>query len=147
MMRLPLFSRVLEQAKFVPVERSNPQKAHEAIDAGARLLADGNSFIAFPEGTRSRDGCLGVFKKGAFIMALRARVPIVPVTIIGSAAVQPPGIFAMKPGRIRVVFHDPIPTADMGLEDRDRLIDLTRKAIASALPAEDPENEAPRHRL
>ena len=134
MMRLPLFSLVLRQVQFVPIERSNPMKAHSGIELGARLLTEGNSFLAFPEGTRSRDGRLGEFKKGVFIMALKAQTPIVPVTILDSASIQPPGKYGIRPGCIRVVFHDPIVTAGMKFEDRDQLVQRTRDAIASALP-------------
>ena len=133
MMQLPLFSLVMKQVNFVPIERSNPKKARIGIDYAADLLSQGNSFIAFPEGTRSRDGQLGVFKKGAFVMAIKSQVSIVPVTIAGSAAVQPPGSYTMNSGIIRVVFHDPIPTTGLSLKDRDQLVDLTRNAIASAL--------------
>ena len=134
MMRIPLLSLVLKQVQFVPIERRNPKKAHLGIELGARMLAEGHSFITFPEGTRSRDGHLGPFKKGAFIMAIKAQAPIIPVTIIGSAAIQPPGSYAICPGRIRVIFHDPIPTEGMDLEDRNQLIERTREAIASKLP-------------
>jgi len=133
MMKIPVFSLVLKQVQFVPIERLNPKKAREGIDLGARLLAEGKSFFAFPEGTRSRDGRLGDFKKGVFVMAIKAQAEVVPVTITGSAAIQPPGKYTITPGRIRVVFHDPIDTKGMGLEDRDRLVELTRQAIASEL--------------
>jgi 1-acyl-sn-glycerol-3-phosphate acyltransferase len=133
MMRLPILSLALKQVQFVPIERMNPKKAHLGIEQGAKMLAGGSSFIAFPEGTRSRDGRLGEFKKGAFIMAIEAQVPIMPVTIIGSAAIQPPGSYAINPGRIRIIFHDPISTEGMNIEDRNRLIELTRQAIASGL--------------
>jgi 1-acyl-sn-glycerol-3-phosphate acyltransferase len=136
MMRLPVLSLVLKQAQFVPIERTSPMQARASIETAAALLAEGNSFLAFPEGTRSRDGRLGAFKKGAFIMAIRARKPVMPVTIVGSAAIQSPGSYRVKPGRIRVIFHDPISTEDMRFEDRDRLIERTRKAIASGLPPE-----------
>jgi 1-acyl-sn-glycerol-3-phosphate acyltransferase len=134
MMRLPVFSLVLRQVQFVPIERLNPQKARAGIELGARLLTEGKSFVAFPEGTRSRDGRLGGFKKGVFIMAIKAQVPIVPVTILDSAKIQPPGQYRVRPGCIRVIFHDPIATEGMQLEDRNRLVHFTRKAIASALP-------------
>jgi 1-acyl-sn-glycerol-3-phosphate acyltransferase len=133
MMRIPILSLALKQAHFVPIERTNPKRAHTGIDLGAKMLTEGRSFFAFPEGTRSRDGSLGEFKKGVFIMAIKAQVPVVPVTIIGSARVQPPGSYAIRPGNIRVCFHDPIPTAGMGLEDRNRLIGLTRDAIESTI--------------
>ncbi|NLV31428.1 MAG: 1-acyl-sn-glycerol-3-phosphate acyltransferase [Acidobacteria bacterium] len=136
MMRLPVLSLVLERAGFVPIERLNPKQAHAGIDEGARRLAAGKHFVAFPEGTRSRDGRLGPFKKGVFLMAIKAGAPVVPVTILGSSAVLPPGRYAVRPGEVRVILHGPIETGRLGLEDRDDLIAETRRAIASALPAD-----------
>jgi 1-acyl-sn-glycerol-3-phosphate acyltransferase len=133
MMRLPLFSLVLKQVQFVPIERTNPKDAHLGIERGALLLGQGKSFLAFPEGTRSRDGRLGKFKKGAFVMAIKAQAPIVPITILNSARVQPPGRYAITPGRIDVIFHDPIETRGMTLNDRDTLVQMTRAAIESPL--------------
>jgi 1-acyl-sn-glycerol-3-phosphate acyltransferase len=135
-MRLPVLSLVLKQVKMVPIDRSDPQRARNSIDRGVKLLKEGYSFIAFPEGTRSRNGRLGEFKKGVFIMALKAGVPIVPISIVNSSGIQPPGEYAIRPGVIEVIFHDPIPTANLGMEDRDRLVDVTRAAIASGLPAQ-----------
>jgi 1-acyl-sn-glycerol-3-phosphate acyltransferase len=134
MMRLPILSLVLKQVQFVPIERLNPQKAYTGIDFGAKLLAEGKSFLAFPEGTRSRDGRLGEFKKGVFIMAIKAQIPIIPITILDSAKIQPPRKYEIRPGCIHVIFHDPIATEGMKLEDRNRLVQLTRDAIASTLP-------------
>lgn len=134
MMKLPILSLVLKQVQFVPIDRLNPKKAREGIDRGARLLSEGKSFFAFPEGTRSRDGLLGEFKKGVFVMAIKAETAVIPVTIVGSAAIQPPGKYTIVPARVRVVFHDPIDTNGMQLEDRDRLVELTKNAIASELP-------------
>jgi 1-acyl-sn-glycerol-3-phosphate acyltransferase len=133
MMRLPVLSLVLKQVQFVPIERLNPQKAHSGIEFGARLLMEGKSFVAFPEGTRSRDGRLGEFKKGVFVMAIKAQVPVIPITIIGSAKIQPPGCYAIRPGCITVIFHDPIPTEGMTVEDRNLLVEKTRDAIATGL--------------
>jgi 1-acyl-sn-glycerol-3-phosphate acyltransferase len=134
MMRLPVLSLVLRQIQFVPIERQNPKKAHAGIEFGAELLAEGKSFIAFPEGTRSRDGRLGEFKKGVFIMAIKAQIPVIPVTILNSASILPPGKYAIRPGCIRVIFHEAIITEGMQFEDRDQLVQLTRNSIASAMP-------------
>ena len=134
MMHLPILSIVFKQAQLVPIERSNPKKAQMGIELGARLLQEGKSFFAFPEGTRSRDGCLGDFKKGVFIMAIKAQIPVFPITILGSNTIQRPGKYGIRPGTIHVIFHDPISTEGMGLEDRNRLIQQTRDAIASRLP-------------
>jgi 1-acyl-sn-glycerol-3-phosphate acyltransferase len=133
MMRMPVLSLVLKQVQFVPIERLNPKKAHTSIEFGARLLTEGKSFLAFPEGTRSRNGRLGEFKKGVFIMAIKAHVPIVPITIRDSAKIQPPGKYGIQPGCIHVIIHDPIETKGMTLEDRNQLIQLARDAITSGL--------------
>ena len=134
MMRLPILSLVLKRAQFVPIERLNPKQAHLSVEQGARLLSEGKSFLAFPEGTRSRDGSLGAFKKGVFIMAIKAQAPIIPITILNSAKVQPPGEYGIRPGRIQVIFHDAIETKGMHLEDRNLLVERVREAIASAMP-------------
>lgn len=136
MMRIPILSIVLRMAQFVPIERSNPKKAQMGIELGATFLRNGISFFAFPEGTRSRDGRLGDFKKGVFIMAIKAGTPVIPVTILGSNKIQRPGQYGMQPGIIQVVFHDPISTEGMEQEDRNRLIELTRNAIISRLPSQ-----------
>lgn len=134
MMRIPVLAWIMRQIHFVPIDRFDPGKARSGIAAGARLLEQGFSFIAFPEGTRSRDGRLGQFKKGVFLMALQARIPIMPISILGSSEVQPPGAYAIRPGTIEVIFHNPIPTDRLAPEDRDRLMERTREAITSALP-------------
>lgn len=133
MMRLPVLSLILHAMDFVPLERANPKQARAGIERGARLIGEGKSFFAFPEGTRSRDGSLGEFKKGVFIMAIKAEATIVPITITNSAAIQPPGRYGIRPGRIRIVIHDPIETRGMTFDDRNTLSRQTRAAIASAL--------------
>lgn len=134
LMRLPVLSLVLKRAQFVPIERLNPKQAHVGIEQGAKLLSEGKSFLAFPEGTRSRDGSLGEFKKGVFIMAIKAQVPIIPITLLDSLKVQAPGEYRIRPGRIHVIIHDPIETKGMQLEDKNLLVRRVRDAIASALP-------------
>ena len=133
MMRLPVISLILRATEFVPLARTSPKQARAGIERAVRLIREGKSFFAFPEGTRSRDGTLGEFKKGGFIMAIQTATPIVPVTITNSAAIQPPGSYGIRPGRIRVVVHDPIETTGMTFEDRNALVRQTRAAIASAL--------------
>lgn len=135
MMRLPILSLVLKRAQFVPIERLNPKQAHLGIEQGAKLLSEGKSFLAFPEGTRSRDGHLGTFKKGVFIMAIKAQTPIIPITILDSAKVQAPGEYRIRPGTIQVIIHDVIETKGMILEDRNLLVQRVREAIACALPS------------
>jgi 1-acyl-sn-glycerol-3-phosphate acyltransferase len=133
MMKIPILSLVLRVVQFVPIDRSDPVRARASIDRGSELLKQGHSFFAFPEGTRSRNGTLGPFKKGVFHMALQAGVPILPTTIVNSAGIQPPGSYSIYPGTVTVVFHDPIETKTLTAADRDLLVDLTRDAILSGL--------------
>ncbi len=132
-MRIPILTWVLRALSFVPIDRSDAINARAAIERATRLLKEGYSFFAFPEGTRSRTGQLGDFKKGVFLMAINAGVPVMPVTICNCRTIQPPGRYAIKPGTIRVIFHDPIPTDQMKHEDRDRLLLLTRAVIERGL--------------
>ena len=133
MMRLPILSLVFKRIQFIPIERENPKQAHSGIELGAKLLLEGKSFFAFPEGTRSRDGRLGPFKKGVFIMAIKSQIPIIPITILNSREIQPPGQFGIHPGCIRIIIHDPIETKGMTLEDRNLLVQRTRAAISAPL--------------
>jgi 1-acyl-sn-glycerol-3-phosphate acyltransferase len=133
MMRIPLLSAILNRVNFVPVDRSDPTKARASIDRAAQLLREGVPFFAFPEGTRSRDGRLATFKKGVFVMAIKSGVPVVPVSIRNSRAIQPPGRYGITPSLVEVVFHEPIPTSGMALEDREALLQSTREAIERGL--------------
>jgi 1-acyl-sn-glycerol-3-phosphate acyltransferase len=133
LMKLPVLSIILKRVNFVPIDRRDAHQARAAIDRGAALLREGYSFLAFPEGTRSRDGRLGEFKRGVFIMAIKAQKPVVPITILNSSTIQPPGSYRIRPGVIDVLFHDPIPTEGMSMDDRDKLIELTRAAITQGM--------------
>jgi 1-acyl-sn-glycerol-3-phosphate acyltransferase len=136
LMKIPVLSWVFRTVQFVPIDRRDSVRARAAIDRGAELMRSGLSFIAFPEGTRSRDGRLKEFKKGAFIMALKASVPIVPITILNTASIQPPGSYKIRPATVELFFHDPIPTEGRSFEDRSLLAHQTRTAIASKMPDE-----------
>ena len=133
MMRIPVLPLAMKKVGFVPIDRTDPASAHASLHEGVQMLRDGHSFFAFPEGTRSRDGSLGPFKKGVFHMAIKAGVPVVPVTIKNTNVLQPPGSYRIRPGTVEVTFHSPIPTSELHAEDRDRLIEAVRTAIAAAL--------------
>ena len=104
-----------------------------AVDTSLAVLERGGLLFLYPEGTRSRDGRLGPFKKGVFVMALKAGTPVAPVTIRGSREIQPPGTYAIRPGTVEVIFHEPIPTDRMTRKDADCLMEQTRCLIASGL--------------
>ena len=89
--RLPILGTVMRTAGFVPVERANRERAIEAVDEAVAALRAGASFLLAPEGTRSRTGELQPFKKGAFVMAIKAQAPVVPIALIGPDVAMPRG--------------------------------------------------------
>lgn len=131
--RLPVLVWVFDAAGFVPVERANPAQSRPAVDGAAQALADGHSFVIFPEGTRSRTGELLPFKKGGFVMALKANVPVVPLTVTGGRAALRKGSVLIRPATIRVQLSPAIETAGMSVSDRDALADRVRDVIAQDL--------------
>ena len=131
--KLPILTRAFDIAGFVPLQRGNRDQSLPAIERAAAALRDGNSFLIFPEGTRSRTGELLPFKKGGFVMALKAQTPIVPVAIRGARAAMRKGSPWIQPVHIHVAFGPPIPTAGLGLDDRDRLIAGVRAEVQRLL--------------
>lgn len=131
--RIPILGRAMLLTGFVPVVRGTSQAA-AAAEAGVKALRSGRSLFVLPEGTRSVTGEMGPFRRGGFVMALRAGVPVVPCTVIGSRAVMKKGDPRIHPGEVRVVIHEPVPTEAMAENDRFDLARRVRAAIASALP-------------
>lgn len=132
--KIPILVWVFDAAGFVPLERANRGQSLPAVEAAARALASGLSFIIFPEGTRSKTGELLPFKKGGFVMALQAQVPVVPVAVSGARDAMRRGSILIRPVTVRVEFAPPISTAGLGFTDRERLAQQVRAAIAARLP-------------
>jgi 1-acyl-sn-glycerol-3-phosphate acyltransferase len=127
--KFPIMGTVFDVGGFVPVERENKERAMASIDRGARSLRSGNSFLIFPEGTRSRTDTLLPFKKGGFIMAIRAQVPVVPVAILGARAAMEKGSAIVRPVTVTVRIGEPVPTAGLVDDDRDALIERVRARV------------------
>ncbi len=140
--RIPVLGSGMKLRGFIPVVRTNRERAMQALEEAAAALRKGYSFLVYPEGTRSRDGRLLPFKKGPFVMAIKAQAPIVPVSVSGASKIMRKGQSAIHPGVLRLTFHDPIPTKGFSLDDRDLLSELVRTAIISGL-AEDERPFAP----
>jgi 1-acyl-sn-glycerol-3-phosphate acyltransferase len=130
--RLPVLVWVFDAAGFVPVERANRGQSLPAIDRARQALVDGASFLIFPEGTRSPEGTLLPFKKGGFIMAIGAQVPVVPVVVSGGRDAMRKGSLLIRPATITIAFKEPIPTTGLTLADRDGLIARVRDAMTEA---------------
>jgi 1-acyl-sn-glycerol-3-phosphate acyltransferase len=133
---LPILGRAFRLGGFIPVDRRNREAAMRSIEAGARSIRAGNSFLIFPEGTRSRTDDLLPFKKGGFIMAINAQAPVVPVAIRGGRAAMRRGSWLIAPVQISVRVGAPIETRGLTLDDRDALITQVRAAIESLIRAD-----------
>ena len=141
--RIPVLGHGMLGVGFIPVDRRNRERALAAVEEAVKALRAGYSFLVFPEGTRSRDGRLQPFKKGVFVMALKAGVPIVPVSVSGSAKIMRKGEFAIHPGVVRITFHDAVSTEGYTLEDRRKLMDIVRRAVRSGLALEEWPSDVP----
>jgi 1-acyl-sn-glycerol-3-phosphate acyltransferase len=133
--KLPILAWGFDFVGFVPIERGNREQSSKAIDKATEQLRQGNSFLVFPEGTRSRTGELLPFKKGAFVLAIRAQVAIVPIAITGARAAMRKGSFIIRPITVRVKLGPPVLTAGVGLDGRDALIADVRGRVQGLLHA------------
>jgi 1-acyl-sn-glycerol-3-phosphate acyltransferase len=125
--RHPVVGAVMDSLGMVPIDREN---STEAIAALNRVRDEGQSFVVFPEGGRSRDGRLRDFKKGGFVLAIRLGLPVVPVVCRGTRRLMPRGSrLTVIPGEIEIVIERPIPTTGLRFEDRDALAAQARAAI------------------
>ena len=131
--RFPIMGAVFDVGGFVPVPRENREQAMLSIERGADSIRAGNSFLIFPEGTRSRSGDLLPFKKGGFIMAIQAQAPIVPVAVQGGRAAMRKGSAIVRPVHVSVRIGSAIPTRGLTLHDRDALIERVRAEIRRLL--------------
>jgi 1-acyl-sn-glycerol-3-phosphate acyltransferase len=131
--RLPVLVRAFDLAGFVPLDRANREQSLPAIDRAAEALREGNSFLIFPEGTRSRTGELLPFKKGGFIMAIKAGAPVVPVAIKGARDALRKGSLVIRPVTVTVRIGAPVETAGLTLDDRDRVIQEVRGRVEALL--------------
>ena len=118
---------VLDSLGMVPIAREESTKSIATLE---RVRDEGESFVVFPEGTRSRNGRLGEFKKGAFVLAIRLGLPVVPVTCVGTRRLMPKGSrMIVVPGEVELIIDPPIPTVGLRFEDRDALAARVRAAI------------------
>ena len=127
--KLPILGKVMVAGGFVPIERERKEASMASIDMAADSIRAGNSFLIFPEGTRSRTSELLPFKKGGFIMAIKARAPIVPVAVSGGRESMQKGSWLVRPVMVDVRIGEPVETTGFTLDDRDRLIDIVRERI------------------
>jgi 1-acyl-sn-glycerol-3-phosphate acyltransferase len=126
---IPILARAFRIAGFIPVDRRNKEVAMRSIETGAASIRAGNSFLIFPEGTRSPTDELLPFKKGGFIMAIKAEAPVVPVAVQGGRAAMQRGSWIIRPVTVSVRVGRPVETAGTPLDDRDKVIAKVKREI------------------
>ncbi|MBS1867787.1 MAG: 1-acyl-sn-glycerol-3-phosphate acyltransferase, partial [Acidobacteria bacterium] len=130
----PIVGQAFTLAHFIPVERGNHDSAIASLEKATEAMKEGQSFLIYPEGTRSPDGRLQEFKRGAVVMAIKAGVPIVPMACAGAHKVMEKRSFVIRPGVITVEFLEPIDASAYTFEQRDELNKRVHAAMAAALP-------------
>ena len=131
---IPIVGYAFRMAHFVPVDRRNRESAMASVELAAKYLREGTSYLAYPEGTRSPDGRLQAFKKGSFVMAIKAGANVVPVACSGAHRIMKKNSLTIHPGDVVVHFLPPIDASAYTLEQRDELSLRAHAALAAALP-------------
>jgi 1-acyl-sn-glycerol-3-phosphate acyltransferase len=134
--RIPILSIGMRRAQFIPVDRSDREAAAASVDVAVRTLKDGLSFAIFAEGTRSADGHLRPFKRGAFTVAIQAGAPIVPVSISGTLALMKKGDWILRPGEAVVRFGSAVDSSSYAMARRAELLARVQELVAAGLPPE-----------
>jgi len=130
----PIVGQAFRSVNFVPVNRSHRESAIASVEKASEAMKRGQSFLIYPEGTRSPDGRLQEFKKGAVVMAIKAGVPIVPMVCSGAHHIMEKRSLVIHPGEIVVEFLEPIDASQYSFEERDVLNQKVHDAMAAALP-------------
>lgn len=130
--KIPIFGWCLKWGAYIAIDRSNRTDAMRSVEDAAQKIRDGDSVLLFAEGTRTADGNLQPFKRGAFNLAVRAGVPVVPLTINGTFAILRKGSFAITPGPVELVLGTPITVnREGGREEELRVMDAVHAALAA----------------
>lgn len=137
--RIPLVGQFISAMGMIFIDRGRSEAARGSIERLAESLQAGYCLMAFPEGTRSRDGQLREFKTGAFVAAIKSGVPVVPIYIEGAAAVLPAGTLVVRPGTVRVRVGEPLPSAHLTLKDRRSFAGLVHSRMRELQSAADSE--------
>ena len=130
----PIVGQAFRSAHFIPVKRGARDSAIASVEKATEAMKAGQSFLIYPEGTRSPDGRLQEFKKGAVVMAIKAGVPIVPMVCYGAHRIMEKRSLVIRPGEIVVEFLEPIDASKYVFEERDVLNEVVHDAMAAALP-------------
>lgn len=130
--RIPVIGWAMKFVGFVPVDRKGVKSGRDSIEQATQLIkAKGYSYLIFPEGTRSRDGNMLPFRRGAFFLAINSGAPVVPITVEGTLDLMPKGSPFAKRGTVRVIFHDAVPVGGLAEKEMPDLMERVRIQIRS----------------
>jgi 1-acyl-sn-glycerol-3-phosphate acyltransferase len=142
--RIPILSKAMRLAKLIPVDRADREAAASSVAIAVQCLKEGLSFAVYPEGTRSRDGRLLPFKKGTFVMAIEAGVPVVPVSIVGAQTLMRKGDWTVQPGEVIVRFGPAVDASKYTMDHRAELLARVEALVAAGLPEDQRPLPSPR---
>ena len=127
--RVPFMGWAMRAASYIPVERNNRKQSYQAFLNTLEAIKAGSSIVVFPEGTRSEDGSIGVFKKGSQLLAQRAKVPMVPVAIVGTRDIIRKGSMLFHPGTVRIIISPCIALEKKDAKKGDEILQEIRNII------------------
>jgi 1-acyl-sn-glycerol-3-phosphate acyltransferase len=127
--RIPVLGWVMAAAGYVKVDRSNKEQAFASLDRAVEKVVRGMPLLIFPEGTRSHDGSLQAFKKGGFVLANKAKLPVIPIIVQGTFDVLPKSTLRVRPGPVKVTFCSPIEASSYGSDGKEELMQQVRQSI------------------
>jgi 1-acyl-sn-glycerol-3-phosphate acyltransferase len=137
--KIPIFAQGMRAFGILEIDRSNRSRAIETLNIAAQVIRKEKiSVLAFPEGTRSKDGRLQPFKKGPFVLATNHQIPILPVTVTGTFPILPKGKLMVQAGLVKVHVHPPVETGRFGADHRAELIEKVHHIVASGLEKNEP---------
>ncbi len=126
---IPFFGWTMAVAGYIRIDREGTRETVKAMNQAARRIREGLSVVIFPEGSRSPDGSIQPFKKGGFTLAIKSKVPIVPIAISGSREIMPKERLTASPGEIRIRVGAPIDIQNYSMKDRNSLMKKVRESI------------------
>ncbi len=132
LLNIPIFGQALYMSKHIIIDRKNTERAKESINkAKQKIKKYGFSVLVFPEGTRSKTGKMGEFKKGGFVLAIETGIPVVPIAVTGSFSLLPKHTLLIKSGTINIKVGNPIHVNSYTIESKQGLLDKVRSEIVS----------------
>lgn len=133
--KIPFLGWSMKASPFIAIDRDDPRNAMKSIQEAIAAVQSGESVIVFAEGTRSKDGRLGLFKRGAFLLAARSKKPIIPIALIGAHSIMPKSGIFFKPGHTTLSIQEPFPSLQQEDKQAEKiLMEAVHESIRLALP-------------